>query len=1241
MESLLTKHRKRQQDIKTGKCSKEKKISNDKKFKLKQRSNSLFDHEGVNKEGRKFYRRKPPQEGGKHFKPPPDKPGDGGKIKNHPEGKMLKASKIADQQTAGKSLRPYLNGVGYQLRLHVAVRKLVALSLPDVKKTVRYKAKDGKPSRPIFDPRLMHAQLSLRRDKRALDAFDQWDNKEVGAFPVQEDQSKISYICLGDSSEEETENRKLHPKNWMGKDLENNKVDTAKSLVSLLTFMMPSSQLGNMKGDAELFDEDGLLKIPKEEVLSEPETTARDGESESADEIDDEMDDPEIEGTMNTKEKEAQTGDLTDKERDESERETEEATEEAETKEPEEAETMEPDSDSDIEIIEEVIRKPQIVELDDMETDERMGGVKSEPGLNPGNPIPSSSTGNTKDPTLEEIQTKFRQLSKLLYQHVSKANPKTEVTTPERTKVKKEEPKEEPEDPTPENEPVSDTDECIQNLQDHIESTQTVTEPPSPQVPEATEQTHGPQQDHDNQHQETKNTEHESDTGSQGIEDIESSESSQDEVTVDPRTLDTPEEAKENTIQPSKKKKKKLERNNNREKRTSPPNSRNRGSTSNRKNRKLLVHKVPVSFPVAGNLMESEESIGYVYNALQSVNAPRDLQLPADAVVNATLLNSLENNQERATVIVELDSENRCAQVLKNARKKRDQDKDFEYYITPTPQRVNSRYVSNSDEEINTGNSPEYKKAKKSDKTHKYKSSSKESPPKTPKKLGKDPKNDGQGSRSETDRPTNAVSTPLPGTSKINPNASIDYLAELARGLKDVAPVPHVPQPQQKILDTSRMDMGMRVEVENDYYVGGNLFDNTTTLIPTEDADLVNVRQECIAKEFDLAFEVESYRRRTEAWSNDLRQKLERRGRPGPGPGNQEPKETRRRTMGPSDLKYSKLKVGRGKDLRDFIKTKRRTNSASPVARTPSGANSNYPRTEERREAIERLRSSMPGLKEKMEGKNDSSDSSEINEEGEVAPSEDELMNVRYSESDTPTRATDPDPEGDPDSAPKSKAKKKSHRFLTTDEAGNVVNAERNDSPPASEKYRKNQQLLREIKKDQDQVRQQKSEPKKPKRVISPIKGPDKTPNKSTEDTPLSKLASRVLIPPPRLDLRDNLNLRPTSSKPKIDGGIGPVQYRINCNFPPSRNNDSPKIQPWKPWTENHTPISNPWSQAADGHTKWGTSHSNRPFIAGNTTSRDDGMMTGQETGAAPGDGEGEEEDEPKSPEGDDPKRKN
>ena len=70
-----------------------------------------------------------------------DKPGNGAKIKRFPKGKMLKAAKITERQTAGKSLRPYFNGDGYQLRLAEALRNLTSLSLPEVKKTVRYRGK--------------------------------------------------------------------------------------------------------------------------------------------------------------------------------------------------------------------------------------------------------------------------------------------------------------------------------------------------------------------------------------------------------------------------------------------------------------------------------------------------------------------------------------------------------------------------------------------------------------------------------------------------------------------------------------------------------------------------------------------------------------------------------------------------------------------------------------------------------------------------------------------------------------------------------------------------------------------------------------------------------------------------------------------------------------------------------------------------------------------------------------------
>ena len=234
-------------------------------------------------------------------------------------------------------------------------------------------------------------------------------------------------------------------------------------------------------------------------------------------------------------------------------------------------------------------------------------------------------------------------------------------------------------------------------------------------------------------------------------------------------------------------------------------------------------------------------------------------------------------------------------------------------------------------------------------------------------------------------------------------------------------------------------------------------------------------------------------------------------------------------------------------------------------------------------------------------------------------------MNVRYSESDTPTRSSKPDPNGDPNSVPKNRNKKKG-RQISGKERHKI--GEPKSGPSGARKYGPTATTT-------------KSEPKKLKRVISPIKGPDKTPNKSNEEMPLSKLAPRVLIPPPRLDLREDLNLRPTSSKPKIDGGMGPVKYRVNCDFPPRQNNDSPKIQPWTPWTQGNTPINNPWLHATENHMKWGTPHSNRPFIARNTTSRNDGTMTGPEVGEEPEDDEGEEEDESNDPKGDDLKRNN
>ena len=312
--------------------------------------------------------------------------------------------------------------------------------------------------------------------------------------------------------------------------------------------------------------------------------------------------------------------------------------------------------------------------------------------------------------------------------------------------------------------------------------------------------------------------------------------------------------------------------------------------------------------------------------------------------------------------------------------------------------------------------------------------------------------------------------------------------------------------------------------------------------------------------------------------------------------------------------------------IRNFIKPKRRTSSASPVQRTPREADSRDTREDVRTQVINKLRSSITGIKERREEESDTSETSDSNEEGEV---EDELTNVRYSESDTPTRTPISGPlearlRGDSSSGPKNQ-KKGQHSSRREKHS--------REPKPGPSGARKSRQTATTIK----------SESKKPKRIISPIKFPDKTPTKSEEEVPLSKLSPRVLTPPPKLDLREELNLRPASSKPKIDGGGGPIKYRISCDFPPrlemQRQNDTPHIPAFVPWLPGKAPINNQWLPATHNLMKWRTPHSNRPFIARNTTSRNDGTMTGQEEDEVPEEGEDEEENEPHDANGKDSKK--
>merc|ERR1712051_32171 len=258
--------------------------------------------------------------------------------------------------------------------------------------------------------------------------------------------------------------------------------------------------------------------------------------------------------------------------------------------------------------------------------------------------------------------------------------------------------------------------------------------------------------------------------------------------------------------------------------------------------------------------------------------------------------------------------------------------------------------------------------------------------------------------------------------------------------------------------------MKMTVEIQNDQFIGGNIFDDATTPLLSEQDILINTRQECIAREFDLAMEIDSYKRRSEAWSKDLRKTLKNRGRPGAELRYRDPKETCRRKSGPTDLRYSKLREGRKEDLRSFIKPKRRTGSASPLKRIPRKAHSRVFREEIRKWVVRKLKSSLTSDEGNKEEASESSDTSDSNEEGEVDPSEDELTNVRFSEPETLQRTPIP---GYPEEG------------QTSDSSSGTKNLKRTQHPSKRDKPSRSPKPGPSENKDKDTI---KNEPKRPKR---------------------------------------------------------------------------------------------------------------------------------------------------------------
>ena len=305
----------------------------------------------------------------------------------------------------------------------------------------------------------------------------------------------------------------------------------------------------------------------------------------------------------------------------------------------------------------------------------------------------------------------------------------------------------------------------------------------------------------------------------------------------------------------------------------------------------------------------------------------------------------------------------------------------------------------------------------------------------------------------------------------LDADTPIETLTTLVHEVSKIVQVPNI----------DKMDMGMTVEVENDHYV-------TEEVLPIpyrDDSDTErNDREECIKKEIELVDGIERWRKLDfcQHQAEELRTTM--RGRAGPSDLRNRDRDLRdtmrRQSLGPTDLRLTHWNWDQ--DLR--VQMRPRPRSGPPDLRSLRNQKSEKLINErfselitgekDRDKVIERLQAGVAGQKKVTEEEYDSNvltDSYDTNEEGEVEPSEDELTNVQYSETDNHEKAPLPGP----------------------------------SRVPATP------------------IKSNQTETKAKKKKISPIKYPEATPKKNSEDLPLSKL---ITPRRPRSDARQDLRKR-------------------------------------------------------------------------------------------------------------------
>ena len=221
---------------------------------------------------------------------------------------------------------------------------------------------------------------------------------------------------------------------------------------------------------------------------------------------------------------------------------------------------------------------------------------------------------------------------------------------------------------------------------------------------------------------EEEESESENESDNPGIEVVGSASSDQEEVTVGPASTETrgtaPEEGtpelapetdnpadkdehgQSDELEENGEKGVANENNNNKEKsKVMLEMPTNRSQSANPPGQQIVLHKVPIRFPVPGNLMESMETLMFINEALISLFS----DLPSDAVIDDTPLNRVDSHHARTPVVITFDSELTRNQILKKARE-READhsipKENKFYFTEMPRRSRPRLQTHTDDEV-------------------------------------------------------------------------------------------------------------------------------------------------------------------------------------------------------------------------------------------------------------------------------------------------------------------------------------------------------------------------------------------------------------------------------------------------------------------------------------------------------------------------------------------------------------